>query len=719
MKQKIYKKIILVVLVFWFAFAPVFQAQAITHPIVVTDIAHTKVAVKKGILDKIFQGIQKVTDKLSLTSLGLPGSGAARGAVIKTADGACEVTKKGLSAVDSLDNFGSVEALAGSAGKLTKLTAQISILTAVKNCKQATLTAASAPGTSLQELVTRSGDMAKLAIDISSIEARIEKLKETRSEVNVSIWKGVAMRILLNAQSRLTTRLVNNLINKYKIGNVLQYVDAASTLIYTKDYIQKNFPDNKDKMILRSILTNDAFGNKILPSVRAKASRALAYVPHELDIADPDYFIKLAQAGTGEADPFLLQTVMEDEAARAKANGDEAAKDEANSGEGFVPVRNCKGAIAQQADFDGKSRIYQQEVATQEKVLNKLSDDMHANPGEDYAEDIETAQKALTEAKKKMNALPETSRPIVDFCDKIQNPGASVAKSINGYLTSHLGNATNIRPENLPFFANFIESIASNFVGSIIEGQKPGLNILTDAGFKAANVAASSFLENTADTRKLKNVEAKANADSLIFTIEKTENSGNEYKFTWNADDIDNVILMQITGPRNYRKNLSESAGVMAESLTVGGDYIFKAYDKNSQVLASKTFVLRFDAGPGQINLPPAITASGVDGIINSTVQPSTRVTHEDIIQDCMRDGYPRSYCEQQNPPPHIEAGSAGGVCGGNYTSRAICIQQTGDQAYCDQLCGSVSGAFTSRPTESIRGWKAPASGLTPRTRME
>ena len=318
---------------------------------------------------------------------------------------------------------------------------------------------------------------------------------------------------------------------------------------------------------------------------------------------------------------------------------------------------------------------------------------MQADPKGDYAEDVEKAQKALTEAKKKMEALPETNRPIVDFCQKIQNPGASVAKSINTYLTANLGNASNVKSENLPFFANFIESIASNFVSSIIEGQKPSLNILTDAGFKAANLAASSFLENTSDTRKLKNVEKKSNEDSLVFTIEKTEGVANEFKVTWNAEDVSDVVLMQITGPRNYKKNLNDSSGVLEkETLPISGDYVFKAYDNNSQVLASKTTTVKVDA-TANINLPAAGNINDVQKAIDGTVTPSQGVSHEQIIQDCMKDDKPREQCERENPatPPVSPATPPGGVL----------------------------GAYISRPTEAIRGWKNPFKQITPRTQME
>jgi hypothetical protein len=719
MKQSFLKSFCIFTLAITIAFFPLLQAQAFLGVgDVVIDPTHVAVSKGKWVVDKIFQGVEMATSKLSLASLGLPGSGAARGVVIKTADGACEITKKGLSAIEAADNFGTIDVIAGSAGTLAKLTAKISILTAVKNCKEATLNAASTPSISIVENVVRSGDMAKLAIDIANLEARIDKLKETRSEVNVQIWKGVAMRILLNAQSRLTTRLVNNLVSKYKIGNVLQYVDAASTFIYTKDYIQNNFKDDEDKMIIRSILTNDAFSNKVLPAIRSKASRTLSYIPDELDIADPDYYIKLAQAGTGEADPYLLQTVFEDQAAKAKANGDEAAKNEANSGEGFVPVRNCAGAVAQQNDIDRKNIQYSYDVRDREEALEKLKARRTADINSVEPTEIAQAMKDLAEARTKLQKMPEAvGGPIVKLCDAIQNPGASIAKSINGYLTTSLGNASNVKSENLPFFANFLESVATNFVGSIIEGQKPGLNILTDAGFKAVNIATTQFLENTADTRKLKDVETKTNTDSLVFTIEKTENGASEYKITWNADNIDGIVLMQITGPRNYKVNLPSPAGVMAAVFTTGagGNYTFTAYDKNSQVLATKTFNLQLTNTPGAVTVPTGATVNEVGNEIDGTVKPAPKVTREDIIQDCMNNDKPRDLCEEEiTVPPPTTTTPQQLVCGGLYPSRDACNAAKG-VVFCAPLCQVVLGASISLPKEPIRGWKKVSSVVTPR----
>lgn len=692
-----FKKSLAITILFFYTFlnlAPVVQAFVVHDPV------HNATS----IASKILHGISIGLDKLTTFSLGLPGSGAARGAVIQTADNVCEVTKKGLDAFDSADTFGSIEVLAGSPGELAKLTSKIAVLNAIKNCKQALLKAASAPQPDTQQINVAIGDKAKLAIEIASLETRIENLKEKRTEVSKEIWKGVAIRILLTAQSKLTTRLVNNLIQKYKIGDVLDYVDAASTFIYTKDYIQKNFKDEQSKMIVRSILTNDAFANKVLPAVRAQATRALDFVPEELDISRPDYFLKLAQAGTGQADPYFLQTVFNGQAQQAKSAGDEAAKKEVETGEGFVPVRNCQGAITQQADFDKRNVQYSYEVYQYEEALAKARAQRAADPESVDPEAVPKLQKALDDSRKKLMALPETNRAIVSFCDKIQNPGASVAKSINSYLSANLGSASSLKPENLPFFANFVEGIANNFVGSIIEGQKPGLNILTDAGFRAANIATQQYIDSASPTAKLKEVEQKANQDTMVFTVERNGDTGTSYTFRWSAAAVTGIALMQITGPGGYKKNVTTVEGSYTEVLRVPGIYSFIAYDRASQILGGRTYLVNFEASLAPINVPTGQDLNSLNNTTNNLVNQikPPDPTPEEVYNNCIASGNTPADCNTQTA-----SNGSGSICQGQYPNVAACTLDY-SASYCNQLCGTgiVNGAFISKPSEPIRGWK-------------
>lgn len=693
-----FKQSLLVFFVVWLFALPIFQAQA-TVP--VADAPHAGFTVKKIIIDKVFHGISIALGKVANLSLGLPGSGAARGAVLRTADGGCEITKKGLAAVDAADTFGSITVVVGTAGEVAKLNTKIAILTAVKNCKEVVVKAAGSPATGQQEITVSEVTILRLKNEIGVLEQRIDKLKELRSAVVKEIWKAVAVRILMNAQSRLTMRLVNGLIKKYKIGSVLDYVDAASTFVYTKDYIQKNHKKDADKMIVRSILTNDAFANKVLPLVRDQAKTTLGYAPEDLDIAQPDYYIKLAQAGSGSVDPFLLQTIFDDKAQEAKASGDQAARNEVSASQGFVPVRNCQGVVSQQQDIDNKNIQYSREVYDNEQALWDIQTARLMYPKTVNPEQVAKAQKALDDSRKKLRALPETNRPIVNFCEKIQNPGASIANSINSYLGAHLGAASNVKSENLPFFAVFMESVANSFVNTVIQGQKPNLSILTDAGIRSANIAAQQYLDSAAqgaDNEKLKSADLAANADLAIFDIQKTGTEAAEYTFKWSVKAISGAVAVQIFGPGNFKHFSEDLEGSFKANIRAGGVYTLRVYDQDSQSLAAKIFDLALEAPLKEIDLPepPTLEQSDIDlGKIVDPLKPESpnpRVTRQDLIDECSSNGYPEEYCNDLYPdpgaPPPANPPPAG---------------------------GGVQGAFIAKPIEPIRGgWKA----VSPRGRQ-
>ena len=111
-----------------------------------------------------------------------------------------------------------------------------------------------------------------LNAEINSLSVRLENLRARQSQTIKDVLKAVALKIALNLSQRLTTVMVNKLVQKYRIQNELAYADAVATQIYTADSIKKNFQGKTaDKLILRSLLQNRVVQDTILPMVRLEA----------------------------------------------------------------------------------------------------------------------------------------------------------------------------------------------------------------------------------------------------------------------------------------------------------------------------------------------------------------------------------------------------------------------------------------------------------------
>jgi hypothetical protein len=106
---------------------------------------------------------------------------------------------------------------------------------------------------------------------ILSLDKRIDDLQARKTAAVKEMWKAVGVRILLTAQKQLTAQLVRAVVDRYKVSNYLDYADAVTSQIYTADYVNKNFPDSSDQLILRSIITNPDLGTNVHPAVQHKS----------------------------------------------------------------------------------------------------------------------------------------------------------------------------------------------------------------------------------------------------------------------------------------------------------------------------------------------------------------------------------------------------------------------------------------------------------------
>lgn len=321
-----------------------------------------------------------------------------------------------------------------------------------------------------------------------SYNESINSIKDKLDNSVKDFLKAILIRSLQNINKDLTTRVVNGLVEKFKISNYLQYADALGGQIYAMDYINKNFDgDARQQMMIRQLAQDQLLGRVEGVSVakafaQQKAEEYLGPYANGIDFTDPDFYFALAKAGSPEANPEYQYGQAEEQSRQAIATGLANANLEIANGKGFLPPRDCSGSVAEQQAIDEKQvqagRRYTSALQVKGKLLN-------SKPRPAQAE-IDKAQTELEAAQEALRALPkEVSKPVVEICKAIENPGGAVADQISGFLNSHLDEAANFDSANLPFFVTFLSDVASNFVSNVITGGKSTGQLFKEAGLGA------------------------------------------------------------------------------------------------------------------------------------------------------------------------------------------------------------------------------------------
>lgn len=435
-------------------------------------------------------------------AIGIPGTGA----VVSAAD-VCDPAIKAVEIYDqkkthagwlSTLTFG----LIGEGGlEATQLQAEKEIVSAAKTCIDIYLTALrKTPVPSLiigQDLQRRQDEYSKLT---NTYQTRLETIDSRQNVTVKKLLQAVMLRILQNVEKDLTTRVVNGLVQKFKISNYLQYADALGGQVYAMDYINKNFEgDARQQMMIRQLAQNDLIGQVdgvvvAKAFAQQKAEEFLGDSVNGRDVTSPDFYYALANAGSPQADPNYHIAQAQEQSAQAIARGMSDARLEIGNGRGFLPPRDCSGSISEQQELDRRQIELAQKVEFSRLVLAKLElGGLKVN-----AADLAQARADYEAAKKELAALPqEVAKPVVEICKAIENPGGAVADQIMGFLNKHLTESTDFKPENLPFFATFLSDVASNFITNIVTGGKSSGQLLTELGLGALQSAVGTTI-NTA-----------------------------------------------------------------------------------------------------------------------------------------------------------------------------------------------------------------------------
>lgn len=466
---------------------------------------------------------------------------------------------------------------------------------------------------------------------LNDLSAKIASLEQRVSSGWKDIAKATVLSMILKVNQNVTTNLLNRAINKYKINDYLKYADAVATQIYSMKYLNQMYPDDsqdsvKKKMILRAILMNDGTQYATATLRNAAQSQVRNFVGKICDSSKGAYEYGtlqnlkcIAAQASEEASPVQQMDRILEEALRAKAAGDKAAQDEMADGKGYAPVRNCSGAVSEQEFVDRQYRQVSTDVVVAQKVLDQLltardanlarvnaatdlTDEQKAQQIAKVDADIQKARdevvKAQSAEKKLLDSyigakdatgqpqLDSTGKPkrgaIVDICEAIASPANFIAGSLDSFLKQHLEQATQLKTENLPFFAQFFSNVASNFLSRVIIGafdgsrsnkkvvRESGVNVLT-----GAEVGSESEIKNMVN-----NITTSNQANEIV--VDGPNGSVSIYAYPTDGAEADRTLTLQEGQNYTLIIDFSQLKDQRVDSVSISGLDLFSGQAADS-----------------------------------------------------------------------------------------------------------------------------------------
>ncbi len=570
------------------------KAEAI---IPVSDHVHT-------VFTSIFSALNTAGVALTNASIGFTGTGAATKGAQEAAKTGCVALRKAVQISDAAGAVTAVSSAVVGEGytKVTKLTARLTALKALQTCDEIYLKAikVATAGTSvaggLQSINVSGFNEIQVQSEIDTLDKQIDDTNKLRTEAIEQVWKAIAIRMLMRAQQTITTNLVKSMTKKYKISNYQDYAGALASQVYAVDYVNKNFPDNRDQMIVKSMMKGGLTQNTAWPLIQSQAEENLGFDPVDLDIKSDNYYTDLASVGAANTNPYILKIIADDKAQQTISQSQLDAKAEINSSEGMISMRSCRDVSKAEQDKDREYTRLKAQFDLDEATFNKLRSRQIIDPQSVPAADFVKAVTNLAKSRTALNNYAAGNKAFEKPCDLIDNPGASLAKYTNSYLASHLGSTANLKETNLPFFAGFLESTASNFLTNIIFQSSPGSQNLTDRGLATPDIKPAEATTGVTQTSNLKQDFEQTQVQNVVLSGDKTSSSGNEFNLSWDASDYvteanSDGSYVIITGPLGLNKQFSELKGSMLVGNPQGGVYTLKIYVRG-QLAVTKTWVM-------------------------------------------------------------------------------------------------------------------------------
>lgn len=414
-------------------------------------------------------------------SFGTPIEGTVQGTATGAGSLACD---QGTAALEQGTGFlnsisGGFALIGGSAAESAKLGAMVAALQSRVICFQALVDAleiASAKDVTYRQQFDTQQKLIQLKAQKEQAQQRLNDVQALLNASTKDFLRAIMTRIILNLSKAYTTKFVNSLVQRYRIPKILAYADVLGTQVYAMDYIKKNYAgDAQQQMILRSLLQAQYLNapgrlQTARTLIQARAEKNLGIDPSRIPLDDLTFERSMARVAGMNNNWMTLELINAARADTARSAGMSAAYSEVASSNGFMSSRtspggSCASALGQQKNIDLQTSTVSRDYESANDVYQKLVDN-NANKSE-----IDKAFAAREQSYNQLMALPDkVGKPIVDACNIISSPANFIARSTGDYLKSYLEQNTNLKTDNLPFFANVLADMASNLIQNILPG---------------------------------------------------------------------------------------------------------------------------------------------------------------------------------------------------------------------------------------------------------
>lgn len=438
---------------------------------------------------------------------GIPGIGAATVNSARAAlGGTCLATITALQASDAVDSFldaaasTTLSVIGGSPFEFTKVNAKLAKATAAKVCVDTYVEALSAiPGVTFEISNEVQREQDKYTKISNSLRQQIQDLGAQQNASAKDIMKAFMVKLVLNLNKNLTTKVVNNLLQEYKIDDYLAYGDALATQVYAMKYIDQNYKgDARTQMMMRSLIQSEKVPGKARVAAAFANQQAKEYITNacgsvgQLDAQDQSSLNCLAAYGNEQSSPMFKYLNALDTSSKIQTEAKKTAQAEIAQSNGYAPPRDCSGSLADQQRIDASSDQAANEVVIAANILAQLQEALLS--GKTTQAEVDKAQAAFDAADKKMSDLvsKDVESPVIDICKAIDSPASYVGNSIQKFLDQHIDQGSKLESENLPFFATFLADLTGNFLTNLLTGGKKSSKIFKEAGVAALGAGIAS-----------------------------------------------------------------------------------------------------------------------------------------------------------------------------------------------------------------------------------
>ena len=579
--------------------------------------------------------------------------------------------------------FGGLSLIGGGTDLATKLNAKLLYIdNTLIPCRQAVLTSLSAittPDTNTAQIKLSLYN--SVSASINSLKAKEEPLKNQIVIAEQSIWKTIVYNILIKTTQSVSTNMLSKLVSNYAIKDFVGYASALATQVYDNQLIQSNYSgNNANQMLIRSMINNPITQSQLSPTVVQMTNAALGFNPltTPLSPSDPNFYVKLGMMGSVQANPYYQQVSMANQAQALHNQSLATAQVQIAQSNGLKTPMNCPGVVAQQTSIDQSYQAANDQLNNRFALYTSLQQAQQLGQNVS-ASDLAKAKADWVAATNQVASLPNTVQSgAITICKDIVSPPTLINQGINEALHSIGQNLGAYNNNNLPFFVNFITSVATQYTNSLIFGGNAGASthVLTNA---LTNPTAIAGLAATAVAAEF---QAQQN-NGMSFTVQRTDGGANpgsaSYNLTWDASGVSNATGIILSG-QNLSSSISNvmQPGNLTSSVNVTvnypGTYTYTiiAYGKSrADVQATAKLIVT----------PTAVTAPTQVASNVSTPSP----TASNVNASCQAGGYS--------------------------TVQACLAGNNNSQATCNAICGTVAGAEAARPLFEIRG----PEGIEPR----